>query len=291
MSMESKTECPIFILSYGRAKKVYTHRNLRKQGYTGDIYLVCSDDDEQLDDYREAYGDMVCVFKKEDYIGKFDIGDNFDDMRVVVYARNAVFDIAKERGTEYFLVLDDDYTVFRYTSDDKGEYLSVGKKVKNLDRIIASLLKYYKSINAKTLCIAQGGDFIGGENSSVFKKKLSRKAMNWFMCSTERRFDFIGRINEDVNTYVHNGGKGDIFLTISDIRLEQFDTQSNTGGLTDFYLDGGTYVKSFYTLLFAPSCVKIKMMGQTHRRLHHQVNWKKAVPKLMSPKFRKDDKN
>jgi len=289
--MESKTDCPIFILTYGRANKVITHRTLRKSGYTGEIFLVCSDDDVQLDEYKETYGDDVCVFSKSDYKDTFDIGDNFNDERVVVYARNAVFDLAEARGKEYFIVLDDDYTVFRYTADSKGEFLGVGKYVQNMDRVIASLLTYYKGINAKTLCIAQGGDFIGGENSAVFKRKLSRKAMNFFLCSTKRRFKFVGRINEDVNTYVRQGAIGDIFLTICDLRLEQFETQSNTGGLTDFYLDGGTYVKSFYTLLFSPSCVTIRMMGTVNKRLHHQVSWKFAVPKLIAPQFNKDDKN
>jgi len=150
-----------------------------------------------------------------------------------------------------------------------------------------SLLNYYKKTNAKTLCIAQGGDFIGGENSSVFTKKLSRKAMNFFICSTERSFKFIGRINEDVNTYVNLGAKGDLFQTICDLRLEQLDTQSNTGGLTEFYLDGGTYIKSFYTVMFAPSCIKINLMGNKHKRLHHRINWNNAVPMILDEKYKK----
>jgi len=284
--MESK-EFATFILTYGRAEKVYTYETLKRFKYTGDLYFVCSDDDKQLPVYKEMYGSKVVVFNKKEQEKLFDIGDNFQDDRVVVFARNAVFNIAKKLGYEYFLVLDDDYTEFRYTRDENQVYLTKSRKIQNLDKMFASLLSYYKQTNAKTLCIAQGGDFIGGENSSVFKKKLSRKAMNFFICSVNRPFEFIGRINEDVNTYVRYGTKGDLFQTICDLRLEQLDTQTNTGGLTEFYLDGGTYVKSFYTVLFSPSCTKINLMGNKHKRLHHSIRWNNAVPVILEEKYKK----
>ena len=280
-------EFATFILTYGRAKKVYTYETLKKAGYTGKIYFVCSTDDKQLDEYKKLYKENVVVFNKDDYKGKFDIGDNFQDNRVVVFARNAIYDIVNKLGYKYFLVLDDDYTSFRYTRDDKQRYNTKAYKIKDLDLMFKNLLDYYKQTNAKTLCIAQGGDFIGGENSRVFKHKLTRKAMNFFICSVDRPFQFIGRINEDVNTYVRLGTKGDLFQTIADIRLEQLDTQSNTGGLTEFYLDGGTYVKSFYTVLFSPSCAVINLMGNKHKRLHHRIKWNNAIPVILEEKYKK----
>jgi len=276
----------VFILTYGRPEKIHTLKTLEKQGYTGDIYLICSEDDKKLKEYQKNYNNVI-EFNKQDYKQKFDIGDNFNDDRVVVFARNAVYDIAKKLNIDYFIVLDDDYTQFRYTADNKGVYLTKSRIIKNLDSMFNKLLKYYISTTAKTLCIAQGGDFIGGENSRVFKHKLTRKAMNFFVCSTKRPFKFIGRINEDVNTYVRLGTLGDIFLTIADIRLEQLDTQSNSGGLTEFYLDGGTYVKSFYTVLFSPSCTNINLMGNKHRRLHHRISWNNAVPIIVDEKYKK----
>lgn len=53
--------------------------------------------------------------------------------------------------------------------------------------------------------------------------------MNSFFMSTKRRVKFVGRINEDVNTYVGDGSKGDIFLTYPRLRLNQKQTQSNAG--------------------------------------------------------------
>jgi hypothetical protein len=137
-----------------------------------------------------------------------------------------------------------------------------------------------------TVAFAQGGDFIGGEGSKVAKLGMqglmSRKVMNSFFCDTERPFKFFGRINEDVNLYTNQGLKGKLFVTLPMLRLEQTYTQANKGGLTDIYLDLGTYVKSFYSIMYAPSCVKITEMGVSDKRLHHKVQWKKTTPCIIS---------
>lgn len=93
--------------------------------------------------------------------------------------------------------------------------------------------------------------------------------------------------NEDVNMYVEWGRRGILFMTSPQLRLQQVVTQQNSGGLTDIYLELGTYTKSFYTVMYAPSCVKISEVGTTDRRIHHQVMWKYAVPKILDESHRK----
>lgn len=149
------------------------------------------------------------------------------------------------------------------------------------------MLIFLEKSGALTVAFAQGGDFIGGISSKVWKERLSRKAMNTFFCKTSRRFDFIGRINEDVNTYTTRGIKGDLMFTVSSIMMNQLETQSNAGGMTDVYLDSGTYVKSFFTIIVAPSCVKISTMGNKFRRIHHKINWNKCTPKILNEKWKK----
>ena len=53
------------------------------------------------------------------------------------------------------------------------------------------------------------------------------------------------------------------------------------------YLEMGTYVKSFYTIMYAPSCVKMGLLGLSSKRLHHQVYWNNAVPKILEEKHKK----
>lgn len=111
--------------------------------------------------------------------------------------------------------------------------------------------------------------------------------MNAFFCKTDRPFKFFGRINEDVNAYVKLGSEGKLFMTLTAIGLVQTETQQSAGGLTDAYLELGTYVKSFYSVMYCPSCVRVGAMGNKDYRLHHQISWRNAVPKILDEKWRK----
>jgi hypothetical protein len=276
----------VFILTFGRPDNIKTYKTLDRFGYTGKKYLICSTDDKKLDKYKSKYKDEVISFNKDDI--EFDIGDNFDDKRVVVYARNACFDIAKKLGITYFLQMDDDYTDFSYRFDDKLYYNQGRGYINNVDDIFIALLKFYKSIPAKSIAMSQNGDWIGGDQSGMAKKlTLKRKCMNSFFCSTERPFEFMGRINEDVNAYTSLGALGNLFFTIPNVSLKQTDTQTNEGGLTDIYLSQGTYVKSFYSVLFSPSSVKVSVLNTENARLHHRVSWNNAVPKILNEKYKK----
>lgn len=275
----------VFILTYGRPDKVVTYNTLRKAGYSGKIILICSDDDNKLDQYKDKFGkDNILVFNKNKIAKTFDSFDNFEDKRCIIYARNYCFEAAKKLGYKYFIQLDDDYTKFDYRINNKGE-IPENKWIvrKNLDKIFELLLEFYKKINAKSIAIAQGGDFIGGHELPY---KLKRKAMNSFICSTERPFKFIGRINEDVNTYTSVQSKGNLFFTIPYLKLDQLTTQSNSGGMADMYLDTGTYLKSFYTVICSPSSVSIRLMGSVNKRLHHHINWNKTAPKIVSEEIK-----
>jgi hypothetical protein len=73
-------------------------------------------------------------------------------------------------------------------------------------------------------------------------------------------------------------------------QLVQMQTQSNAGGMTEMYLESGTYVKSFYSVMYAPSCVKVGEMGDPRGgryRLHHKINWHNVSPKIMRETIRK----
>ena len=135
--------------------------------------------------------------------------------------------------------------------------------------------------------MAQGGDFIGGASSGTFKKGILRKAMNSFVCSVDRPFRFVWRINEDVNTYTLLGSRGKLLFTLTNVSLVQTQTQHNKGGMTGTYLDSGTYVKSFYTVIYMPSCVTVRIMGDKHKRIHHNISWNNCVPCIIDEKYKK----
>ena len=283
----SNSSFGVLILTHGRPDKVHTIKSLRKQGYTGDIFLVVDNEDKTREDYIEKYGEgMVYIFDKKKYADAVDEGNNFDERRTITHARNASFDIAEKIGLRYFIQLDDDYTQFVYKSDSNKQYKE--SKIKDLDNIFKYLLDYYKSIPAATIAMAQNGDFIGGKQSRTFQQAtLKRKCMNSFICDVERRFQFVGAMNEDVNTYTTLGSRGKLFLTVTLVSLIQMATQSQAGGITDMYLRFGTYAKAFTTVMMMPSCVRVAMMGDKHPRLHHNIKWRYCVPVILHEKHRK----
>jgi hypothetical protein len=284
MQMEEDNNFAVFILTHGRSDRVFTYDLLRKQGYTGKIYLIIDDEDKEKDKYFEKYKDEVIIFSKEEVAKEVDVGDNFPERNAVVYARNQAFKIAKDLGLDYFLELDDDYTQFDFRVYKYG----TPKKVKNLDRVFEIVLEFYKNTPTLDIAMAQGGDFIGGSaNDYATNPTLTRKCMNTHFLSPNRPFPFLGKINEDVNTPVTIGSRGGLFFTFPLVSVTQKTTQSNPGGLTDIYLARGTFVKSFYSVIFSPSSCKVAVMGDTHYRLHHRVIWDNAVPKIISEDLKK----
>lgn len=284
--MTNKELCA-FILTHGRPNNVITYETLKNSNYTGEIFIVVDNEDKTVEEYKKKFGDKVIVFDKLAVSKTFDQADNFDDRRAIVYARNVCFELAEKLGYEWFIELDDDYTTFRNSIGADGEY-TTKQKVVNLDRCLKHYLDFMKdNENVSSIAFSQGGDFIGGPGSSIMQKWAKRKAMNSFICSTKRKFQFLGRINEDVNTYTREASVGKLFFTIPHVRLEQKATQTNKGGMTDIYKLNGTYVKSFYSVMFQPSSVKIKMMGVSEMRLHHSISWKNTVPCIVREEIKK----
>lgn len=275
----------VFILSHGRADNVKTYKTLKRQKYNGIFYIVIDNEDDQKEEYIKNFGDKVIIFDKYEISKRFDTADLSEDRRTIVYARNACFDIAKEKGYKYFLELDDDYTSFQYRKQMNGK-LKVFE-FENINPVFEAFIEWLETSGAKTIAMAQGGDFIGGANSKNFQRKVLRKAMNTFFCKTDRRFWFVGRVNEDVNMYTTLGQRGELVLSCTDAMITQTQTQKTKGGMTETYLDGGTYLKSFYSVMYSPSCVSVQLMGDKHMRIHHNVEWEKCAPKILNARWKK----
>src|SRR5262245_48961852 len=211
------------ILTHGRPGNVKTYKALRACGYTGEIRLVVDDADQTLPLYIERYGAEVISFNKGEIAEQFDRGDNVSDWRTIFFARNAAFAIARAAGFRYFVELDDDYRNFVFRRRGKAF------KIKSLDRVFATLIELLSCDDRiASVAMSQGGDLDHiwlhlqpGEFATL------RKAMNSFVCDTEKPFPFLGRLNEDVSTYVSLGARGKLFFTVYNLQLTQTLTQSN----------------------------------------------------------------
>jgi len=274
----------VFILSYNRPQNVPTVAALEEYGYTGDWYILIDHDDD-VEPYTNEWGEEnVIVLDKDDALPELDRGDNMNRRDCNVYARYQSFDVAQELGYDYFALFDDDYDRFRYRWDENGEYDGT-IQVKDVDTMFEHLITYLEEANLHSIATSQGGDWIGGEKAHIANNNgeitAKRKVMNTFVCKADRPFEFRGTINEDVNTYVRAAQLGKLFLTPNLISINQEETQQEDGGLTDIYLDQGTYMKSFYTILYSPSSVELNKMGDTNYRIHHHIDWNASVPKIV----------
>lgn len=226
-----------FILTHGRADRVYTVDTLKQSGYTGPLVFVIDDEDDQRQLYFEKFGrENVVIFSKSEVVKTFDEGDNFNDRRAIIYARNACFEIARERGFKYFIELDDDYTNFSFRFDE--DRIFTASTIRDLDRVLDLMLDYYISMpNCLSLAMAQGGDYIGGGEGTFGKEiRLHRKAMNSFICSVDRPFKFVGRVNEDVNTYTSEGFRGGaVFDSSASMPESEADTKQPRWNVGNVY--------------------------------------------------------
>lgn len=277
----------IFILTHGRPDHQFTLHTLTKINYTGRWWLVLDTDDETIPRYRERYGDEhILTFVKEDH-PPFDLGDNGGSKGVIIYARNATERFAQELGLRYYLQLDDDYVNIRHRYQAPNDGPLRNKTTRHFDDVIDAFIQFLDDTPSLTIAFAQGGDQMGGAGGAVWKAGLRRKAMNSFFVRTGRPIPFVGRINEDVNTYTTLGMRGELMWTIAEFDLVQSATQATPGGMTGAYLETGTYHKSFYSVMMCPSAVRISTMGTVAPRIHHAVNWANCVPKVLHERYRR----
>lgn len=278
----------VFILTHGRANNILTLANLRKHGYTGRIVLVIDNEDAQASEYYRLYGhDDVVMFDKAAEALTTDAADLNLERTAILWARNASFQIAKNLGLTHFIQLDDDIKQFMTYFLGDGTFLQ--RTCRKLDQVFASLCDFIDTDpRIITVCISQAGDYIGGKDSDKAKcLKLWRKAMNSFVCRTDRPFKWFGRMNEDVSTYTLLGSQGKLMFTFPGYCLIAKLTQQNQGGITEAYCDTGTYQKSMYSVMYHPSSVKIHAIGWKNYRIHHQVRWANTVPLILNQKYKK----
>lgn len=280
-----------FILTNRRPDRVTTIPVLRKCGYTGPIYLIVDDQDPTRDEYEREYPGQVIIFNKEQAARTVDAGDNLPERNTPLYARQASWQIARDLGHQHIFMLDDDYFWFSHRRydyrDPTAPHTYVQRRIHNLNAVLTWMLDFLTSTPAKCIAMTQGGDHIGGASGSFANTALHRKVMNTFLLDTTRPFNWLGRLNDDVNTYTVHGARGELFFTHSDLQMNQKPTQTNPGGLTDAYKRHGTYTKSMYTVMMAPSCTRVVALTDTHIRLHHRIKWRNAAPLILHEHHRK----
>lgn len=282
---EFKKDFAVFILSHGRSNEIKTVDTLKKGNYTGKWYVVIDNEDDQEDIYREKFGEHIIQFDKKEVADRTDTGDTDQDRRVGVFARNFIQEQAINMGYKYHLQLDDDFQgfTFRYIKGDK----LANKRCTDLDKLFYSVVKFQASTDIVALSFGLSSDYLGGVKSDKVRDGLFRKTMGTFFMRADKERPFVMRMNDDITTCILNSNRGDLYFSIAMVQTETPPTQRMKGGMTDAYIENGTYRKSFYSILCCPSCVKIAKMGIKNFRIHHKIKWNNCTPKILAERWKK----
>jgi hypothetical protein len=282
----SNEKYAVFILSHGRADDVKTIKMLQGGHYSGKWFVVIDDEDKDADKYFQKYGDHVIQFCKKEIADQTDTCDLDNDRRVGVFARNFIIDEAKRRGYKYHLQLDDDFTILDYRFI-KGNRL-VAKKCTQFDALFAAMLEFLENTNTVWLSFGLNSWYQGGAKNKHFYDGLIRKTMGSFFMNTDLAPKFFCRMNDDITTNIMSTYRGSIMFTFLPIQVLTPPTQHVAGGMTDIYQENGTYRKSFYSIMNAPSFVLISSQGIIDKRLHHEINWNACAPKILNERYKKN---
>ena len=274
------------IISHGRPDDIPTINALYKSGYSGNIYIVIDDEDKCKQEYITLYKDNVIVFHKQDFIDKNNLLFNKSLRNVAVHARNAVEDIVKKLGLEYFLVLDDDITNFhyRYVKDCKLH----SDKLYDLDSVINLYIQYMITSSISTIGFAHDGMFLGG-NTKMFDAPYHSKnriLANAFLRSSKYNVIWGPDMCEDFITSINAGIKSSVWMTLPFIGIhckqQGMNKSKSDGGNSEAYLDKGNYGVSQYALLSHPDCYKI-----SKNVWFECISYDLIVPKIISNKYKK----
>lgn len=284
MMMKNKSFA-IFILTYKRPNEQITLETLRRQGYTGDIYAIVDNTDDTIEELKKQCKDSfkdIIIFDKKEYYDKTDTMDNFNNLKSVLYARNACIDIAEKMKLKNFMMIDDDVKqiVFRYEQDGKLK----AKEIKNLDGVLDAIIDFENS-NDIISCLGVGnaGSYIGGLEGR-YKKGLELPVYCIFILKGENNIRFTGTSNEDETWWIKNCQLGKQTYAILKIAQNTFERGQNDGGLKEMYEEIGTYMRNFYSLIAYPSQFVLEFKdGEFKSRKNNNA----ISPKLLNERWKR----
>jgi len=253
----------IFILTHGRPNTQSTLDTIRREGYTGKVYLVVDNLDTTLSQYTHRY-DNVIVFDKIEYVKRTDCGLSEPKINFAVFARNAIEDIAKNMGYRFFGMFDDDVKKLRFRYEEDNRLMSA--EVTNLDKVIDAIIEYMDSCNIATTSFAAVPAFIGGLNRLDQRNLDSGKLRECFnVIFRNSLYDVNWGLNmhEDRITSMMCGRKGQVWQMFLFIQMDLGELfGKNEGGNSEVYRTMDEFHQVFFPTLVFPDSVYVSYYNQ-----------------------------
>ena len=276
----------IYILTHGRPHNQKTVETLRRCGYTGDITLVLDDEDKTLSEYKDEWLNLR-VFSKQKYIDKTDTGLSKPLRNFAVFARNAIEDIAKEDGEDYFCMFDDDIKNFRYRIISDNQLLSI--PVTNFDNMLYNYIAYMKDSNIACLSFGTTSQYIGGikrfEQVSEDNNSL-RLCFNAYIRNSKFDVDWKLNMCEDRITSIYQNTYGNVWKQLLFVQIDCEELYGKVdGGNSDVYRMLDECTQTFFPIITHPS---IHYISQYHGHLITRLAGEdKMFAKIISGGYKK----
>ena len=271
----------IIIKSHKRANTQLTLEELKKMNYKGNLFIIVDDEDPQLNEYKENYGNIIKVFNKDEMLKYADTLDNFNNknnaLLPAIYAKK----LAENLKLDYYFLMDDDIFSIRERYEENNQLK--GRNINNINAIIEVFINYMKKTNISCLSFGNEGGYIGGINGK-FKNGIGRNNNQNFLIKTKDNINFLGTRNEDFNMIANYSKIGKIIFEIYRIGIRSPERGTNSGGLKDDYETSGFYVANFYSIIIAPYCCKL---GYRNDKIILKRDWKNFGPMIISEVYKK----
>lgn len=267
----------VFICTHGRPYEQITLDMLRDSGYTGLAILVVDNEDNTrylLDDYIGRRTDYW-TFNKQYHIKTDDSGTNTPIRNTHLYAWNACESFAKDSCIQYYAIMDDDLTSFRYRYEEDG-HLKSQTITQNMDKVFDAYIDYLKATDIACLSIADARNYIGG------KAKDGRNMNTVIFRNGKHEFKWHSEMYEEMATSITYQQRGDFIFQPTFMQYETKTMAKNVkGGMEEIYKSQSIFRRAAYTVMYHPDCVSFDA-NNTGFKLKKD----NAFPKLIGSKYK-----
>ena len=261
----------IFIPSYHRPTNIKTAKYFKKKGYdVKKIHVVIDDATDDIEQYKEETNKIGCnlhIFNMEQSRLRYDYVHRPSKLRRSAgQCRNMFYDIVKDLGIDFYLVIDDDtrqYEIKPFAIYTRGANIDDFKFVFN------GVKEFMQKHKIGLFGLSQTGDMFQVPDLKIFRNKV----MNTTFVNTKYIYRGEKAIQDnDTSQFVHIMNEGYFTGSLATgLALNPTSSATAEGGLTDVYNENKLLNKSLIIPIQFPSlCHAEKQKKNEPKRKHGQ---------------------
>jgi len=263
---------------------IKTAKYFKKKGYdVKKIHVVIDDATDDIEQYKEETNKIGCnlhIFNMEQSRLRYDYVHRPSKLRRSAgQCRNMFYDIVKDLGIDFYLVIDDDtrqYEIKPFAIYTRGANIDDFKFVFN------GVKEFMQKHKIGLFGLSQTGDMFQVPDLKIFRNKV----MNTTFVNTKYIYRGEKAIQDnDTSQFVHIMNEGYFTGSLATgLALNPTSSATAEGGLTDVYNENKLLNKSLIIPIQFPSLCHAEKQKKNGGRLHHKINYKYLFPKIIKGK-------